>query len=677
MTQFNPLYLAVLSTIVASYATQAAEEKSLPEATTVVVTGVKEDQPLVVETNPKQPRQPLPAHDGADYLKTISGFSVTRKSGTDGDASFRGMSGSRLGILIDGENVLGGCNYRMDAPTAYIYPEIYDKLTVIKGPQSVQYGAGNSAATILFERHIKPFNDPEMRLHTSALAATNGRFDEMADVQFGNRTGYLQLNGTDSRADDYKDGDGNAVHSEYHRYSGNIALGWTPTTKSRVEISAARSDGEAAYADRGMDGTKFLRDSLNIRAEQKYVTDLISEVKFHWYDNSVDHIMDDQELRKPGMMGYANLKRDTSGGRLSSGWNLSDKTKLTLGIDQQKTAHSSRNAPASGHYSKWSDDAEIDQQGLFAELNYQLDLQNKIVSGYRIDHWEATDQRAMVMKGMMSMVPNPSEHQTRDDNLHSGFARIEHHISDSPTTIYAGLGQSERFPDYWELIAKESMNSLSAFGIKPETTQQLDLGALYKTHKINITSSLFYNQVNDFILSDYSSMMKMNGASRNVDSTSYGGEMSADYRINAQWKLETSLAYTHADNDTDNNPLPQVAPLEVRLGLNYQASDWSLGALIRGVSAQTRYDLNRGTIVGKDLGESAGFGIFSVNGAYKLTHDLQLSAGADNLFNKTYAEFISRAGGNGMGGSIPGYLQTTRVNEPGRTLWLKLQYSMN
>jgi hypothetical protein len=51
-----------------------------------------------VLTDPSKPRQPLPAHDGADYLKTIPGFSVIRKGGTDGDAVFRGMAGSRVVI---------------------------------------------------------------------------------------------------------------------------------------------------------------------------------------------------------------------------------------------------------------------------------------------------------------------------------------------------------------------------------------------------------------------------------------------------------------------------------------------------------------------------------------------------------------------------------------------------
>ncbi len=667
----------------AAFAEEKASEKNetatepKTETSTVIVTGVKEHQPLMIETDTKAPRQPLPAHDGADYLKTIPGFSVTRKGGADGDASFRGMAGSRLGILIDGENVLGGCNYRMDAPTAYIYPEVYDTLTVIKGPQSVQYGAGNSAATILFERNIKPFAEPGYRLHASALAGSFGRFDEMADLQLGNSLGYLQLNGTDSRSDDYQNGAGNDVHSEYHRYSGNIALGWTPTDFTKLEISAARSDGEAAYADRGMDGTKFLRESFNIRAEQKFINDVVEEVKFHWYDNSVDHIMDDQELRKPGMMGYANLARDTDGGRLATTLRVGKAAKVTLGIDAQNTAHMSRSAPISGKYSSWIDDAEFNQQGVFGELIYTLNTTNKIISGLRIDQWEATDQRAMISMGMMSMKPNPHANDTRRENLESGFARYEHLLADSPTTLYAGFGHSERFPDYWEMIAKESMTSISAFNIKAEATNQLDLGVLYKTNTIDVTASAFYNKVDNFILADYSSMMKMSGASINVDATTYGAEFGLGYILNENWKTESSLAYVHGQNDTNNKPLPQLSPLEARLGLTYSSNKWTIGGLVRGVAAQTRFDINKGNIVGKDLGVSSGFAVFSLNSSYKFNANTLLSAGADNLFDRDYAEFISRSSGNGMGGSIPGYLQSMRVNEPGRTLWLKLQVSIN
>ena len=51
---------------------------------------------------------------------------------------------------------------------------------------------------------------------------------------------------------------------------------------------------------------------------------------------------------------------------------------------------------------------------------------------------------------------------------------------------------------------------------------------------------------------------------------------------------------------------------------------------------------------------------------------LLISGGIDNLFDRTYAEHISKAGS-----MIAGYTQTTRVNEPGRTAWLKAQIALD
>lgn len=75
----------------------------------------------------------MPASDGADYLKTIPGFSAVRNGGVNGDPVFRGMFGSRLKLLSNGGEMLGACPNRMDSPSSYISPDTFDKLTVIKG----------------------------------------------------------------------------------------------------------------------------------------------------------------------------------------------------------------------------------------------------------------------------------------------------------------------------------------------------------------------------------------------------------------------------------------------------------------------------------------------------------------------------------------------------------------
>ena len=68
-----------------------AHADALPVTTLddVVVVGVAPAMATTVITDPKLPRQPVPASDGADYLKTIPGFSTLRSGGTNGDPVLR------------------------------------------------------------------------------------------------------------------------------------------------------------------------------------------------------------------------------------------------------------------------------------------------------------------------------------------------------------------------------------------------------------------------------------------------------------------------------------------------------------------------------------------------------------------------------------------------------------
>src|SRR5690606_27310192 len=167
----------------------AAEETTLAPQ---VVTAAPMSEPLTVVTDPRAPRQPIPALDGADILKTIPGFSVIRKGGTSGDPVFRGMAGSRLNILLDGENILGGCGGRMDPPTAYVFPESYDRMTVLKGPQTVIHGPGNSAGTVLFERSRERASEAGGAVDASITAGSFQRLDLMGEGRYATPDFYVR-----------------------------------------------------------------------------------------------------------------------------------------------------------------------------------------------------------------------------------------------------------------------------------------------------------------------------------------------------------------------------------------------------------------------------------------------------------------------------------------------------
>ncbi len=623
----------------------------------VVVTATPMTSPFLIETDPKQPRQPLPAHDGADYLKTIPGFTVMRKGGTDGEAIFRGMAGSRLNIMVDDQNIVGGCSGRMDAPTAYIFPEIYDKLTIIKGPQTVEYGNMGSAATIKFDREPKKYVASATNFYASGLVGSFGRNDEIIEADTGNEKFYTSVMISNSQSGNYKDGDGREYHSGYHRWSSNAALGVTPDSNTRLELSAAKSDGWAKYADRGMDGTKFLRENLALTGSRKNISDFLDSVSFQLSHNEVDHIMDDKELR-PGMnMGWARVGHVSDQGKISAGFNLNALNYLKAGIDMNKTTHG-KGTTMSVPNPPMVDNAVFTSKGVFAQNTYQYNPDNRLVSGLRVDAWTAEWL---------------TTYMSRSKTLTSGFFRNERNLS-KDTLLHVGFGHAQRFPDYWELISPAGTSSAPTsaqfYSLKPEKTNQIDIGVSRKDQVSTASLTGYYSKVNDFILIDYA-----NNDAVNVDATIYGLELDASYKPIDALKFYSMLAYTKGKNETMKTTLAQVPPLEGRLGVSYSQSAWTYGALLRLVSGKNSWHSNYGNIAGKDLGASGGFGIFSLNAAYKPSKKITISTGVDNLFDKTYAEFVSRTGNPSMGPSINP--QTTRVNEPGRTAWLKATIALD
>jgi iron complex outermembrane receptor protein len=646
----------------------------------VVVTAAPMTTPTTIELDPKVPRQPLPAHDGADFLKSVPGFSIMRKAGTDGEPNFRGMGGSRVNILADDQNIFGGCGQRMDAPTAYIFPEIYDKVTVIKGPQTVLYPGHGSAATVRFEKEQKTYDKPGYDIHASGLVGSFGRHDEVVDANLGNKDYFATFTGSNSKSDNYKDGNGNEVYSKYHRYSASSSLGVTPDNNKRFELSAGRSNGYAAYADRTMDGTKFLRENIAGKGQIKNVSDLVEKIDFQVSRNTIFHTMSEAMRGNPSS--YMDVTHDTNAARITSDLNLRATTRAKVGFDYSQSKHGG-NMPGMGAIAI-TEDSEFKNTALFAEITEELSKGKKFIAGYRGDYWSVIDKR--------SSMSSDTAGQTRTELTNSGFARLENQLSSlQNTNSFIGIGRSERMPDYWELISNRRDGSANPGGAmmtnthsalqstKTEKTYQLDAGLIHKSSRFEAGASFFYNQIKDFILvdarstPDYVSGMYRTPSSRNIDAQTHGVELTSSYALTNVVKFNSSVAYVKGKNETDGLPLAQLAPLEGRLALAYDDKKYSYGALLRLVAPKDEVAVGQGNISGQDIAKSGGFGIFSLNAGYKPNKKTLIAAGVDNIFDKAYAEFVSRAGAD-VGGS---YAQTTRVNEPGRTAWLKATIALD
>ena len=568
----------------------------------------------------------------------------------------------------------------MDAPTSYIQPESYDRISVVKGPQTVQYANTGSAATVIFERK-KPqlSNDKNYLGQASVLIGSFGRLDHNIETAVGDEKKYIRLNANRSESNSYEDGDGNTVPSAWKRWNTDLALGWTPDEDTWIEFTGGKADGEAEYAGRSMDGSQFARESLGLRFEKKNLTDVIKKIEGQINYSYNDHVMDNFRLRTPPieemnhggmMMEMANpsemqVTRRTLNSRLAmtSEW---DKLSLITGIDSQQNHHAGSmksmmmNMPLTTNM-------KFNSYGAFGELTYQFNDAYKLVTGARIDQVKIDALQL---------------NDERKETLPSAFIRLENQYPEHNAKSYIGLGYVERVPDYWELFStahgntgmpKPTFNDLDT-----EKTLQLDMGYQQEHGALNTWVSAYAGLVNDFILLSYhnhpttgmgghSHGSSFSAGAKNVDAVIAGAEAGIGYQFTDAIQADISTMYAWGEISDNNDPLPQIAPLEGRFNLRYVQDKYSLGLLWRAVAKQDRINLNNGNIVGYDIRESKGFSTLALNATYKVMNDVDFAVGIDNVLDKTYTEHLNK-----LGVGVDGQVGTEQFNNTGRNYWARI-----
>lgn len=568
----------------------------------------------------------------------------------------------------------------MDAPTSYIQPESYDRISVVKGPQTVQYANTGSAATVIFERK-KPqlSNDKNYLGQASVLIGSFGRLDHNIETAVGDEKKYIRLNANRSESNSYEDGDGNTVPSAWKRWNTDLALGWTPDEDTWIEFTGGKADGEAEYAGRSMDGSQFARESLGLRFEKKNLTDVIKKIEGQINYSYNDHVMDNFRLRTPPieemnhggmMMEMANpsemqVTRRTLNSRLAmtSEW---DKLSLITGIDSQQNHHAGSmksmmmNMPLTTNM-------KFNSYGAFGELTYQFNDAYKLVTGARIDQVKIDALQL---------------NDERKETLPSAFIRLENQYPEHNAKSYIGLGYVERVPDYWELFStahgntgmpKPTFNDLDT-----EKTLQLDMGYQQEHGALNTWVSAYAGLVNDFILLSYhnhpttgmgghSHGSSFSAGAKNVDAVIAGAEAGIGYQFTDAIQADISTMYAWGEISDNNDPLPQIAPLEGRFNLRYVQDKYSLGLLWRAVAKQDRINLNKGNIVGYDIRESKGFSTLALNATYKVMNDVDFAVGIDNVLDKTYTEHLNK-----LGVGVDGQVGTEQFNNTGRNYWARI-----
>ena len=281
----------------------------------------------------------------------------------------------------------------------------------------------------------------------------------------------------------------------------------------------------------------------------------------------------------------------------------------------------------------------------------------------------------------------------RDFLLLSGFVTGEYKLT-KETTLFLGYGYAERAPTLTELYAAGPFIGVLQQGtsrligdpnLARERNNQFDVGLRYDAQYLHAGISGFYSLINDYITYDANRVTGF-GLSQltytNTDlATLAGTEMYVQADVTSWLSPFATLSYvqgidqTHRDNRrgtvvrdangqplnsalassrrdnaaqgvraAETEPLPQIPPLETRLGFRVHGRDknprWQVEFSTRIVNGKND--------VAASLGEQAtpGFTTFDIRGYVRPLEFFTFSAGVENIGNKLYREHLDPIAAN-------------------------------
>ena len=671
---------AILMSSLSSFAmAQATETNGNDEAIELAPITVEDTTDMVGASTVilgDQPMMSTPAADGGEFLRAVPGVTSGRMGGHGLELVIRGQSQNQLNIIDTGSFTFGGCPNRMDPPAATAGIARADKIIVERGYQSVTNGPGGSGGSVILEREAPEFaeNNPLSFGISSGLSSNSGKFNLNGDFSLDLGQGfYIEGYAGYKTSGDYEDGDGKSVRSSYDQTSAGLTFGYEGNGVDLAFDIERDKVEDALFPGAGMDSPLSDTSIYRLRGGVDLDAGILRRIEGNLFLSEVDHVMDNFTLRPAGMM-YARTPTtsDTHGGKIEAHLEFG-ATKAKIGLDlvsnnRMATLYSAMmpapvlgESPTVARFLMWPD-VTISQTGLYGETITALSDRTTLTLGARYDYVKATAGAANTVPGGSAASPNTfytaqygtTFDEARTENNIGGLARIDYAL-DADSNLYVGLSRSVRTADATERAMGRS-NWVGNPDIAPEKHHQLDFGYERDGGNWSFNAAVYADKVDDYILRDQFSVAGVT-TYRNVDAFLTGVELSGSW-TKGGWVMMADATYTRGKNETDGRDLAQIPPLMGSLTMSYGENAWRAGGRINWATAQTKIDPSR------DPGATPGYATLDLFGSYELSDNTILVAGVDNVFDKTYANHLSRTN----------VFDPTsfQVNEPGRTLYIGL-----
>ena len=620
-------------------------------------------------------------HDATNILNQTPAFSCIRKGGNYGfDPVFRGFKYDQLNVVMNGaQSTTAACPNRMDPPTSQMAPNMMDRIEILKGPHALRYGTGFGATINFIPTPLRFSSQPNVYGRLSTGYESNGNLGRgESQVGLSGERYDASLFASWSQGEDYTTGDGQSVLSDFNRSSFGANLGFKLAENQQVRVSATYNRArDADFPALPMD----LRDDdtwmFNIRHDIQFEGKKLQRWNTTAFGSFVEHLMDNLlKPLDPRMLNAETLAKTYNyGGRTEGVW-VFGNGKMYAGADLRvEGAEGTRvrefimgeMAGVTFEDNAWQE-GQIMKTGLFAEYQINGGEFDYIVSGRlevnSADINDPTEEFTSINPETEVNQVNPSLSlgvlKSFGNKVQTGFWLARAQRSGSLT---------ERFINYFP-VGQDPFEMLGNAQLDPEANYQADLTFKWSINdNTAINVDLFAAYLQDYISSvidtTLATRLPMSPGVRqfeNIDEVlKTGFEVSVSQYLTAGLSHRIGVAYTYGQDRQRDEPLPEIAPLDVRYSIygNYLKGKLKPEATFRYVAEQSRASTEFGETV------TPSFSLLDVKIGYQITEGLSINTGVNNLLDEHYFEHLTR--------SVRG--TNDPIFAPGRNFFINLNYS--
>ncbi len=597
-----------------------------------------------------------------DVLQWTPGVSKSSDSAWGSSVNIRGLSRDSVVFLIDGARVNTATD--INARFGLLHPLEIERVEVLKGPISSQYGSGSIGGVVNAVTRTGRFREREAVSGGWSFSMRDNPegFDWFGFARYEGPSAYVYGSQSYRDFDSYEDGDGQEMrNSQFSDAQSKVRVGFRLSDEHTLEGQIQYVEGEEI----GIPGTGTA--PLPGAADVTY-----PKVRRELYQGLYTFAQDAGALRRSHLNLYfqsiarrarldnfppaspvvkiePEADHETVGGRWHNNLVLGNH-ELTLGLDVWERDLTSDRTRQFASGATLSDtplpDATYESSGLFLEDTWFLDALS-LSLGARVD--------AIRVENEATPQWEPREENETSWNAHLGATlELGGNLLAKGLVArgYRAAGLEERYA-YLELGGGRVKRGDP--DLKPEESLFTEWGLHWVDEGLSGGVSVYYNDLDQLIserVVDEATLVNANFDEAEI----YGVEAELRWLITPDWTLYANAAYAEGRDTRSNDPLPGIPPLNGMTGLRYDPDAGFWAAAEYGFAArQDDVPPEVDPVAGRQTVDAKAGYAFGGTGLPQ-----QILLGVDNLFDETYSDYLTTSRG-------------FTFNEPGRSFYLAYQ----